>query len=100
MSIPALDISRCEEAMIDTDTANIIMQLQEWFNARCDQLQMMANAPASTTFSIQGPDGDALDIDDKNVAKGIRIGARMALNVLGEFPVSIHNNQGNHDEEE
>ena len=91
--LDSLDLERVESANIDADTANIIMQLQEWFNAKTDQLNMVLDIPDNTVIVLND-----FKIEDDHDKKMFKAGVVASLSIIGKFPVTMTINEHTEDD--
>lgn len=63
-----------------------ILALKQWNENIVGQLEMITEGQEN--FKIQGEGGELIDIPKKH-NKGIRIGVRIALDMIKDFPVQI-----------
>ena len=69
---------------IDSDTKEFLEFVQDWHKMQTNQLRLITEKKAkSIKFGNQEIDGDS------DVAKGIRIGVSLALDLLGELPFNV-----------
>ena len=78
-----LDIERAESAYINEDAANIIMQLEAWFESRTDKLQEIAKKDIDK-IRINGVENNNPDF-----INGFKAGLIAAVEVMGKLPVNI-----------
>ncbi|MCH1926896.1 hypothetical protein L9G74_18930 [Shewanella sp. C32] len=83
MEAKDLDLTREDSAFVNEQAAKVVMQLQEWFNARRDHLTGIAQHDAEV-IKI----GDK-EIDDPEFISGFRFGLKFAMHFFGEMPISI-----------
>lgn len=83
-----LNLERVESADIDDDTANILMQLEQWFQSKIDSLQTVSQVPESASIVI----GD-IEITESRDKMMFRTGVSVALSVLGKFPITLTDNK-------
>ena len=88
-----VDLEPVQSTNIDDDTANIIMQLQEWFNAKTDQLNMILNLPDKAVIKLGN-----LDIEGDHDKKMFKAGVLASLSIIGKFPVTMTVNEHTEDD--
>lgn len=66
----------------------IIMQTNEWFDKKREQLQLLIDNKNSSKISFEGEEGKKVDLPE-DYKKGFYLGIETALEVLGEFPIKI-----------
>ncbi len=78
-----LNIERSESAHVNEDAANIIIQLEAWFESRTDKLQEIAKNDVDT-IRINDTENNNPDF-----INGFKAGLITAVQVMGEFPVNV-----------
>jgi len=91
--IDDINFSRVTSGNIDDDAANVIMQVEEWFNARTDQLNTIVQMPAEATVQI-----GEVNLDSESDIRAFKLGVIASLTVLGKFPLSISTTSTEEDE--
>lgn len=66
----------------------IILQTNEWFDKRKEQLQLLIDKKNDSKILFQGKDGEKIELPDE-LKKGFLFGIQTAIEVLGEFPIKI-----------
>lgn len=64
----------------------LVENLQKWHANIVRQLNLAANS--KDPIKLQGPSGDLITLNEKQ-SKGIKDGFLIALDIIGEFPVTI-----------
>ncbi len=82
-----LDLTRVETATIGKDAANVILQTEAWFNARRDQIAELVETANDEKSKILVGD---LEIDDQRMKLGFATGLMVALQVLGNWPLTMN----------
>lgn len=72
--------------MTDQEVKEVIGQLQKWHANIVRQLT--AAATSKSNIQLLGPDGKEIKLNQEQ-SKGIKNGLLIALDVIGEFPVTI-----------
>lgn len=72
--------------MKDQKVKEVIGSLQKWHANIVRQLEMAAKI--SKSIKIQGPSGDLITLTPEQ-SEGVKNGLLIALDVIGEFPVTI-----------
>lgn len=80
--------------MKDQEVRELVENLQKWHANIVRQLTMAAKS--QNNIQILGPKGEKIELS-KEQSKGVKNGLLIALDVIGEFPVTIKHNS---DEEE
>ncbi len=70
---------------------NIILDLNDWFNKKIENLQVLTDEDNDKKFLFQGDDGKKNELPD-DLKKGFCFGIKTAIEVLGNFPVKITKN--------
>jgi hypothetical protein len=71
----------------------IILQTNEWFDKRIEQLQLLIDNKNDSKILFQGKDGEKVELPEE-MKKGFLFGVQTAIEVLGEFPVKITKTNG------
>ena len=66
----------------------IILQTNEWFDKRKEQLQLLIDNKNDSKILFQNKDGEKVELPD-DLKKGFCFGIQTALEIFGEFPVKI-----------
>lgn len=66
----------------------IILQTNEWFDAKLEQLQSLIDKKSDSKIFFEGDDGEKIELPD-HLKKGFFFGVETAIEVFGEFPVKI-----------
>lgn len=90
-----LNFTRVETASIGKDAANVILQTEAWFNARRDQIVELGKAANDEKSKIIIGD---LVIDDQCMKLGFATGLSVALQVLGDWPLTMNCREEDEDE--
>lgn len=90
-----VDTKRCRFGTMSDEAANVIMQAEAWFNSRKDHLTEVIGHAKKPDTKLQVGDQT---IDDDRVRLGLAIGLEIALQVFGEWPISIVQNETDEDE--
>ncbi len=73
----------------------IILQTNEWFDKKIQQLQLIIENENDSKILFEGKDGEKVELPDE-LKKGFYFGIQTAIEVFGEFPVKItKNNESN-----
>lgn len=90
-----LDLDRVETAKIGLDAANVILQTESWFNARRDQIVDLISTANDEKSKILVGD---LEIVDRGMKLGFATGLMVALQVLGDWPLTMNCREEDEDE--
>lgn len=66
----------------------IILQTNEWFDKKREQLQLIVDKQKDSKILIQGEDGEKIELPAE-LQKGFYFGVQTAIGVFGEFPIKI-----------
>ncbi|EMY3483773.1 hypothetical protein FPG87_12515 [Flavobacterium psychrophilum] len=66
----------------------IILQTNEWFDAKLEQLQSLIDKKSDFKIFFEGEDGEKIELPDE-LKKGFFFGVETAIEVFGKFPVKI-----------
>lgn len=67
----------------------IILQTNEWFNEKKEQLQLIIDKKSDSKVLFQGKDGEKVELPEE-LSKGFYFGIQTAIEVFGDFPVKIN----------
>lgn len=82
-----LDFSTISSASVSNETAQLLMQIEEVYQNRKDQLgQILTLLKKTKRIQLNG-----IEIEDPDIVKGITIGISIANNIMGEFPAQVCN---------
>lgn len=80
-----IDTSVVESSSISQETSRVLMQIEEVYQHRKDQLgQLLTLLKKTKRLKLND-----IEIEDPDVVKGITIGLSIANNIMGEFPARI-----------
>ena len=80
-----LDFSTISSASVSDETAQLLMQIEEVYQNRKDQLgQILTLLKKTKRIKL-----NEIEIEDPDVVKGISIGISIANNIMGDFPAKI-----------
>lgn len=82
-----------KSASISREAAEMVWQLEAWFNSKKAQIKLLAEFDDSDKLGLQEPDGKVTEVTDPKVIKGIKFGAKTALETLGSFPITIQSDE-------
>ncbi|OAE92161.1 hypothetical protein [Flavobacterium psychrophilum] len=66
----------------------IILQTNEWFDAKLEQLQSLIDKKSDSKIFFEGENGEKIELPDE-LKKGFFFGVETAIEVFGAFPVKI-----------
>lgn len=66
----------------------IILDLNDWFNKKVEQLQLVITKENDSKILFEGNDGEKVALPEE-MKKGFYFGIQTAIEVFGEFPVKI-----------
>lgn len=66
----------------------IILQTDEWFSKKIEQLQFLIDNKNDQKIFFQSTEGDKVELPE-DLKKGFLFGIQTAIEVLGKFPVNI-----------
>lgn len=66
----------------------IILQTNEWFDKKIEQLQLVIDKEKDSKISFEGIDGEMVEMPD-HMKEGFFLGIKIAIETFGEFPVKI-----------
>ncbi len=66
----------------------IILQTNEWFDKKIEQLQLLIDNKNDSKILFQSKDGEKVEMPEE-LKKGFYFGIQTAIEVIGEFPVKI-----------
>jgi hypothetical protein len=66
----------------------IILQTNEWFEDKLEQLQSLIEKKSDSKIFFQGADGEKIELPD-HLKKGFFFGLETAIEIFGKFPVKI-----------
>lgn len=78
-----LNTDRVENAIVNEDAANMILQLETWYQARIDRLREIGK---SDVQELQVGD---VTTSDPQFIRGFKAGLLVSINVMGEFPIGF-----------
>lgn len=91
-----VDTSVVESASVSQEASQLLMQIEEVYQQRKDQLgQLLTLLKKTKRFKLYD-----IEIEDPDVVKGISIGISIANNIMGEFPAKICRTSEVHGDEE
>ena len=76
---------------------DMIIQTKEWFDLRKNELKTVATGDHKISF--KGNDGESVELPER-MKEGFFFGIKTALEIFGEFPISISKNEDDHDEDD
>jgi hypothetical protein len=76
---------------------DMIIQTKEWFDKKKNELATVSKGDAKISF--KGNDGDTVELPD-HMKKGFLFGIKTALEIFGEFPISISKSDDDDNDEE
>jgi hypothetical protein len=66
----------------------IILQTNEWFDSKIDQLKLVIDKENDSKILFEGKEGEKVELPEE-MKKGFYFGIQTAIEVFGEFPVKI-----------
>lgn len=66
----------------------IILQTNEWFDGKIDQLKLVIDKENDSKILFEGKEGEKVELPEE-MKKGFYFGIQTAIEVFGEFPVKI-----------
>ena len=75
-----------EEQLVD-----MILQTKEWYDSKVEQLEQIANSEKDINIMFEGKDGNHASLP-KEKNEPFKMGVKVALEILGKFPINIQNN--------
>lgn len=66
----------------------IILQTNEWFVGKIDQLKLVIDKENDSKILFEGKEGEKVELPEE-MKKGFYFGIQTAIEVFGEFPVKI-----------
>ncbi len=76
---------------------DIIIQTKEWFELRKNELETISKGDHKISF--KGNDGNSVALPD-HMREGFLFGIKTAIEIFGEFPISISKNEDNEDDDD
>ena len=86
-------------AAIGDDVLNIVEMLQAWHSSRIGKLQQIVDAGPDVEIQVNGPDGVPLTLNSHQ-RTGLVVGVDLALQMFGQFPLTVSEPSDDLDEEE
>ena len=75
-------------ASIDESVLNIVELMQTWHSSRVKKLQQIVDAGADVDIQVQGPTGKPLSLSSEQ-RTGLIVGVDLALQMFGQFPLTV-----------
>lgn len=66
----------------------IILDLDEWFGKKIEQLQLVIDQQNDSKILFEGKEGEKVELPEE-MKKGFYFGIQTAIEVFGDFPVKI-----------
>lgn len=66
----------------------MIIGTKQWFDSRVEQLETVIKVEDGTPIKFQGENGELVDLPEE-IRAGFIAGIKLALEVFGDFPISI-----------
>lgn len=70
------------------DYIEMILQTNEWFDNKKEQLQLLIDSKSDSKICFQGKEGEKVELPEE-MKKGFFFGVQTALEVFGDFPIKI-----------